>query len=483
MRKFMITTAACALMATATATATAQTLEQAKQLLDVWLAAQVDYNDWPSLSVSFVHDQQEVYSNAFGFANRADGVLATTDTLYSICSISKLFTGVAVMQQRDAGKLSLRDPVAKHLDWYNIKQNFPLSDDVTVEGIMTHSSGLPREVDTPYWSGSEGFPFPDNAEAIEIIKGQETLYRAWEHFQYSNLGLSLAGEIVSEVSGEGFHDYVRGKILTPLGMDNTYSEMPKDKHGKELAVGYGASPRKGERAEVPYFSANAIAPAAGFASSVNDLAKFAMWQLKLRDGEGDDVLDHNTLREMQRPHSVVMGWRGAWGIGFALRNRKGTTLIGHGGSCPGYRSNIYIDPAAKTGAVAMINAGNTNPADIIYKMQAILGPVLKNSKATDEDTNQEKAENAPALDEYQGVYDSQPWGDEDYIMPWGDKLISVSLSADDPMGNMTKLKHIEGDTFARMRRDGSTAEEIVFLRDKSGNVIANKWHSNISKKK
>lgn len=479
MRKILLSTIAS--LTLATAPANAQNVEQAKQLLDVWLAAQVDYNDWPSLSVAFVHGQDLVYANAFGFANREDKVEATPDTLYSICSISKLFTSISVMQQRDAGKLSLRDPIAKHLDWYNIKQQYPLSDDVTLEAILSHSSGLPREVDTPYWSGSEGFPFPTLERAKKITQDQKTLYRAWEHYQYSNLALSLAGQVVARVSGQDYHAYVRKNLLDPLGLHNTYSEMPKDKHGKELAVGYGASPRKGERAVIPYFNANAIGPAAGYASTVNDLAKFAMWQLKLRKGEGDNVLDQNTLREMQRPHSVIMGWRGAFGIGFSLRNLKGKTLIGHGGSCPGYRSQLYIDPDKGIGAVAMINAGGVNPGQVVERLLTILGSAVEKSDKGDKDAKKDTAK--VTLSDYQGIYDGQPWSDESYMMAWGDTLVSFSLSSNDPVKSMTKFKHIDGDTFARLRSDDSEAETITFLRDKDGKVSGRKSHSNVSPKK
>jgi len=480
MRTLFLTTATCALLASTPAMG--QSLDQAKQLLDVWLAAQLDYKDWPSLSVSFVHDQELIYANSFGYANRADGVKATPDTLYSICSISKLFTSIAVMQQRDLGKVSLRDPVGRHLSWYDIKQKFPLSDDVTIEGILSHSSGLPREVDTPYWSGSEGFPFPERDDAIDMTKGQETLYRAWEHFQYSNLGLSLAGEIVAAVSGQEYDAYVQENILTPLGLSNTFTSMPKDKHGKELAVGYGAPPRKGDRAVMPYFNAEAITPAAGFASSANDLAKFAMWQLKLREGEGDEVLDHNTLREMQRPHSVIMDWQGAFGLGFSMRNADGKTLIGHGGYCPGYQTQIYIEPHSKVGGVAMINAGGVNPAKIVERMMAVLTPYLE-KKDTSGAEKTDAAATAATLQDYQGIYDNQPWSDENYIMPWGETLIVVPLDTDDPLGDMTKLKHVEGDTFIQLRRDGSEAAPVLFQRDSADKVRSYLWHSNVYSKK
>lgn len=483
MRNILLTTiASCALVITPVK---AQTIDEAKQLLDVWLAAQTDYNDWPSISVSFVDDKKVIYSNSFGYANRTTNLKATPDTLYSICSISKLFTSISIMQQRDAGKLTLRDPVSKHLDWYNVEQQYPLSDEVTIEGLLTHSSGLPREVGVPYWSGSEGFPFPSPEEVKEITQDQETLYRAWEYFQYSNLGLTLAGDIVEKTSGEDYHDYVLSNVLAPLGLEDTYSVMPRDKHGNELAMGYSAQARIGERIEVPFFDAKGIGPAAGYASSANDLGKFAMWQLKLQKGEGDDVLNHNTLREMQRPHSVVMGWNRAWGLGFALRNSKGKTTIGHGGTCPGYQTSISIKPDENIGGIALFNAVDTNPSQIISRLMAIFGPILKKAAKDEKSSDKKEEKDKPevTLTDYQGIYDGQPWSDESYIMPWGDKLIRFSLKSNDPLENMTKFKHVEGDKFARLRDDDTEAEITTFNRDSEGKVISLETHGNFTIKK
>ncbi|HRW29764.1 MAG TPA: serine hydrolase domain-containing protein, partial [Emcibacteraceae bacterium] len=83
--------------------ASAQSVEQAEHLVSVWLEAQRDYNDWPSISVSFVDDQKIIYAKSFGYANPHTELEATPDTLYRIASNSKLFTSLAIMQLRDAG--------------------------------------------------------------------------------------------------------------------------------------------------------------------------------------------------------------------------------------------------------------------------------------------------------------------------------------------------------------------------------------------
>ncbi len=88
---------------------------EAVNVARIWLDAQHDYEQIPSISVAIVHDQELVWSGSVGVASLEDRRLATSSTLYSTCSISKLFTSIALMQLRDQGKVSLRDPVSQHL--------------------------------------------------------------------------------------------------------------------------------------------------------------------------------------------------------------------------------------------------------------------------------------------------------------------------------------------------------------------------------
>ena len=172
----------------------------ALRLINSWIEAQRDYSDIPSISVAIVKDQQTIWSKAYGMANNDSKVAATTNTLYSICSISKLFTSVAIMQLYDAGKLRLDDNIETILPNYNLKQQYKESGPITVRSLLTHSSGLPRESDYPYWT-SPDFPFPSQAQLNSKLSEQQTLYPSSTYFQYSNLGMSLLGEVVEKISG------------------------------------------------------------------------------------------------------------------------------------------------------------------------------------------------------------------------------------------------------------------------------------------
>src|SRR5690606_39425521 len=97
------------------------------------------------------------------------------------------------------GKLRLDDPVSDHLPTFNIQQKYEQTGPITIRGLRPHSSGLAREADAPYWTGPD-FPFPTQQEMNKKLGEQETLYSASTYFQYSNLGMSLLGEVIEKVS-------------------------------------------------------------------------------------------------------------------------------------------------------------------------------------------------------------------------------------------------------------------------------------------
>ncbi len=446
---------------------------EAFHLIEVWLDAQADYENLPGLSAIVVEDQEVLWSGAVGYANPSAEVAASPSTIYSICSISKLFTAVAIMKLYDEGKLRLDDRIEELLPWYNLEQRYPGSGPITVRSLLTHSSGLPRESDYPYWSGPD-FPFPDQAAVRAKLGEQETLYRASDLFQYSNLGLTLLGEIVEEVSGQKYEDYVRQHILAPLHLVDTRTTLPQPLYGTRLAIGHSAITRSGERHQVNLFQANGIAAAAGFSSTVEDLGKFASWQLRLLEGDAKEVLLPSTLDYMQRIHWTNPDGDLTWGLGFEVyKNSAGDMIASHGGSCPGYRSSLAVNPSKKRATAVMINASGTNPGKYARGMTQIMSKV---------ETTADKPDTLADLSDYVGYYSAQPWWSERYISAWQDKLVTLSLPSDNPGESMTFYKHQEADTFRRLRDDGKLGEALVFERDADGKVIKVWSHSNYSRK-
>lgn len=432
------------------------------KIIETWIDSQLDYEDIPGMSAAVVYDQELVWSRGLGFADVDKKVPASPESIYSICSISKLFTSIGIMQLRDEGKLRLDDPIGKHLSWFNIQDKYPDAPEVTIGGILTHSSGLPREADYPYWSGPE-FNFPTREQIIDALSGQEELYPADTYYQYSNLGMALLGEVIATVSKKPYGEYIQEHILTPLELTNTSPEIPEEQRGKQLATGYSVRLRDGSRKVIPFYLVNGIAPAAGFASTVEDLARFASWQFRLLEKGGWEVLAANTLKEMHRVHWLDPDWSSPRGLGFSISRRNDITYVGHGGNCPGYKSQLSLRPKDKIAVVVMSNAHDVSPSSYGYEIFDLVAPAI-----LDAVKNPGKAKKPdPDLEKFVGRYE-MPIGRETLVVIWEGELATIGI----PTRNLSpsKLRRVEGNIFRRVRSDGELGTKVIFEVDADGKV-------------
>jgi CubicO group peptidase (beta-lactamase class C family) len=451
-------------------------VRQALRLLEAWADGQQAYERLPGVSMAVVHDQAVLWSRGFGLADVESGSPAAPDTVYSICSISKLFTSVAVMQQRDAGRLRLDDPVALHLPWMRLEQAFEGSSPITVRGLLTHSSGLPREVDVPYWTGPD-YPFPTRGRVLERVPLQKTLYPADRVFQYSNLGLTLAGELVAATTGRPFADAVQESLLDPLGLSDTRTDHPDARRGGRFATGYTAPRRNGARQAVPPYKVRGIAPAAGFTSTVLDLSRFAAWQFRVlgaAPGAPVEVLSANTLREMQRVQWMDPDWKTSRGLGFGVWRSGERTFVGHAGSCPGYQSELLLQADEKVAVVFMTNASGVDTRRWVQRAYEIVAPAVR--KALDDPGGAGAAD--PSLERYTGRYEYFTAG-ERVVVPWEDGLAVLSLPTENPTGDaLAKLKPAGEHRFRWLRPDGTLGDEVVFEMGPEGVPTRMLRHSN-----
>jgi CubicO group peptidase (beta-lactamase class C family) len=447
----------------------------ALEVARIWLEAERDFQQIPGLSAAVVHDQDLLWIGAFGFADLERKTPAGADTLYSICSISKLFTSIAVMQQRDAGRLRLDDPVKKHLNWFTIQQIAPGTGEVTIEGLLTHASGLPRETNHAYWTGPE-FTFPTHEEIVSGLSAQKMLYPPETYYQYSNLGLTLAGEIAATVAGRPYADLVRNDILQPLALTSTFPEMPGDERGGRLAVGYGSKGRDGTRVAVPFFQARGVAPAAGYASTARDLARFASWQFRLLTRGGTEVLNANTLREMQRIHWVDPDFESLRGLGFAVWRSDNKTFVGHGGSCPGFRTQLLLRTDERLATVVLANAQGVDTTRLAQRVYDIVAPAIKETTKVKPDTPAPKPAD-PSLEPYLGIYTSDFSG-EMAVVRWEDGLALLPLPTSEPVRAISRLRKTGEHTFRRIRKDEALGEEFVFEMAEGGKAKRIVWNNN-----
>lgn len=429
-----------------------------------WLDGERAFKRIPGISAAVVVDQDIIWQGATGLADLSRRTPVTPGTLYSICSISKLFTSLATLQLRDQGKLRLDDPVAKHLPWFRPKGFSPERGDITIEGLLTHAAGLQREAADNYWLEPE-MRFPTNEELVAAVGEREMDYPPEAYFQYSNLGFTLLGAVIAAASGSDYLGYARSNLLTPLGMSNTFPDMPPEERGKRLATGYSGIDRDGNRHPMPFYQTKAMASAAGYASSPLDLARFASWQFRLLAKGGTEVLAASTLRSMQRVHYVDPGWETSWGLGYEIWRHENKTFVGHGGSCPGYRTQLLLQPAEKVATITAANTFDANASAMAQQAYQFFGPAIAAARA---DTARAIVAGDPSLDRYLGTY--WAFGGEMEVIRWEGGLATMQVPSDNPVKRLTKLRKVAEHTFRQLRPDGTLSERLSFDLDSSGRV-------------
>jgi len=442
---------------------------EAVYLLETWFESVIEYDRIPGISLAIVHDQDLVYANGFGYIDDQREVKATPETIYGICSISKQFTAIAVMQLRDSGKLDLDDPVAKYLPWSAPETVSPEDQRPTVRDLLRHSSGLPCEPDWTVWPDPKQ-AYPTRDELIERVKFLKMSYAVNTEFNYSNLGYTLLGEIISVVSGMEYNDYVRQNILEPLGMEKTTPYMPEELRGSEMAIGYGRWPRNGSRVEIPNSDWKSMIPAGGYASTVEDLAKFAMWQFRVLGGKDETVLSRESLSEMQDTAWV----NPPWGLGFALWYFNDDVIVGHQGGCSGYKSQIILCPETKIAVAVAINAKDAPQWSLAFIAYRIMAPASLNPGGSNEISSE--------WAKYIGYYTADDvWSDAE-VLQWNDSLAMMWVPTEDPLNSITMLTRIEGNIFRQVRYDGRLGKHYIFGTDSGGNIVSMKFNNNILRK-
>ncbi len=437
-------------------------------VFDLWVEQHIAHRGVPGLSIAVVYDQEIVWSKGYGFADLEQKVPATPTTAYRIGSITKLFTSTAILQLRDAGKLRLDDPVSLYLPWFSVPNPFPDDPEITIRQLLTHTAGLSREGDFPYWTDHI---FPTQLELAESVPEQDAINPPETTYHYSNLGMSLLGEIVTEVSGQPWADYVQAKILKPLEMLSS-STAPDEEILQPLAAAYLIEGPDGTRGTMEYYETGAIAPAASIVSTVEDLGRFAALQFRDGPAAGNQILKGSTLREMQRVHWVYDSFSGGRGLGFAVTRRDGKTFVGHGGSIGGNVSNLLMVPSEKIAVIVAINADDGSPYTVALQAYSVFAPAILSAVKKPAPPEPEAD---PAWQNYVGLY-ADPWGWEYRVMILGGELVIYGYDYppwEDASTGYSELIPVEGSTFKR-----SDNEVVTFELDENGEVVRIKRNNN-----
>ncbi len=313
----------------------------------------------PGAAIAVVHGGESAYTCAVGYADVDMRRFCEPQTLFRIASITKTFTATAIMQLRDAGRLDLDDPVVTILpELRQARHPYGRVDSITIRRMLSHVSGLQRDPPGTDWgSGAyEGRAERTLGRAAEI----STLVPASTYWKYSNLAYQLLGQVAARISGMAYPDYVRERILGPLGMRSTSFDPLPAALQPDRATGYGARSFSDElEIADPCLE---LWSEGGLWSCVGDLARWLAFQMGGAEGTDQEVLSPTTRTEMHRPRYLSnQMWTAAWGLGWSAARADKVIWVGHGGGIYGFTSHVCFDPKEKVGAVVLMNGiGNAS---------------------------------------------------------------------------------------------------------------------------
>jgi CubicO group peptidase (beta-lactamase class C family) len=335
--------------------------------VDAAIADEMKSQSVPGLAIGVVIDGELAYAKGYGVADVEAKTVPDADTAYRIGSISKSFAALGLLALRDDGVLQLDDPLVRWIPEASAVV-YPSHDarPITLRQLVTHTSGLVRDVDFAKSANEDVFLAQLHGIALEHVPG--------EQFVYSNLGFALVGIVVARASHVGtIAEAITKRVFGPLGMTASgYDSAPK------LAPAYQQD-NKTRMAEIEHLGV--AGGAGGVVSTVRDMARYAAFELSgypPRSGNDTGVVRRATIREAHatgffanavlRPHPDAKRGEPAYELdaatyGFGWQHHKnceGDDLVEHGGAIDSYRASVQLLTQHGVGVVVLTNFGNAN---------------------------------------------------------------------------------------------------------------------------
>jgi CubicO group peptidase (beta-lactamase class C family) len=431
------------------------------------LASYTGQNQLPGATAGVVCGDELAWLGGTGFAELAAGKATDPSMLYGIASVTKTFTGTAIMQLRDAGRLGLDDPAVAWLPELGaLASPFGPIDLVTIRRMLSHESGLPAEPPGTDWAvpAYQGEPEASLRQAGEI----RVQFPPHARHAYSDLAYQWLGEIVTRASGTPYPEYVRDAILEPLGMTATGFPPLAAPLLARRATGYdwrGLSDALDPAPPMPPVWAEG-----GLWSCAADLARWVSFQLSAYRSPAAvaPVLAAGSLREMHKPRYLADDqWTQAWGISWCGTRRGEVTWIGHSGGIPGFTSTICFDPAAQVGAVVLAN-GTSASADLGMDLAALARELTPAGRPSPPGLPAPMPESCRPL---LGIYARPGLGGWLQRLEWRDGQLTFTV-AESSGWRVILTPSADPDRFAIADGSSLPGGDVTFRRSADGRVVS-----------
>lgn len=312
-----------------------------------------------------VRDGRTVVADHLGEQDADAHVPVDADTIYHWASITKTMTGIAIMQLRDRGLLSLDDPIVKYVPELEAVYN-PYGDTgaITLRQLMSHSAGF-RSGTWP-WRDQDWQPFEPRGwtQLAAMLPYTRVEFKPGSRFGYSNPGIVYLGQVIERLSGEDYEVYVDKNILKPLGMHASYFDrtpphlLPHRSHSYYI--------RDGKRVAAPFDVDTGVTVSnGGLNAPMPDMAKYAAFLLgdPARQPDYDLVLKRSSLEEMWAPQISAgddftqgrMAKTTQAGLSFFIDRSAAVRFVGHNGDQNGFRAYLSLCPDQRLGSLLAFN--------------------------------------------------------------------------------------------------------------------------------
>ena len=331
------------------------------------------------LSLAIIDKSDIATAKGYGFTDQGGKVPVTTSTLFQAGSVSKPVAALGALHLVEQGKLSLNEDVNRFLTTWKVPENDLTKDQkVTLRRILSHSAGLTVHGFPGYAAGQ---PIPTLVQILDGAKPANTAAIQVDvipgsRWRYSGGGYTVMQQMLIDVTGKPFPQFMREAVLEPLGMaSSTYEQPLPDGLIARAATGYYASGKEVEgRCHIyPEMAA------AGLWTTASDLARLAICVQKALAGEAKQVISQSMARQMLTDQKSGSGLGGGvdllvravretlkqgsgWGLGWSLDGSGKTLRFSHGGRDEGFDAFVTAFAEGGRGAVVLINANDNSGA-------------------------------------------------------------------------------------------------------------------------
>jgi CubicO group peptidase (beta-lactamase class C family) len=313
-----------------------------------------------------VDNSRVVLNETYGEQSLTPQQPVDEQTTYHWASVTKTFTGIAIMQLRDRGLLSLDDPLVKYIPELNqVHDPYGPVSAITIREAMSHTNGF-RDATWPWHVGPwEPYEPTHWSQIVAMMPYTSVDFPPGSRYRYSNLAVVFLGEIIARLSGDNFEVYMLKNVLGPLGMTHSYYDqspailLPYRSHSWDR--------KDGKLTEDPFdFDTGITRANGGLNAPLPDMLRYLRFLLgdPAHQAEYDRILKRSSLEEMWRPILPVPpdddfpsrpGAKDEVAASFFIHTNRGVRLIGHPGWQNGFRSQINFDPATHRGYLAVYN--------------------------------------------------------------------------------------------------------------------------------